>query len=98
MEGAPTRIGRFPVDSFPADTEAEWMWGDAGTKLTRGLAEKNPLRWTTASLRVREDGGKDDDQGRAGLAAALHREAAAVDYGIVSHLRQPSEFPFALVS
>ena len=26
------------------------MWGDAGTSLTRGLAVKNRLRWSTASL------------------------------------------------
>ena len=40
-----------PASSFPADTEVEWMWADAGTPLTRNLAEANPLRWTTTTLK-----------------------------------------------
>jgi hypothetical protein len=29
-----------------AEDTWEWMWADSGTALTRGLAAKNPLRWT----------------------------------------------------
>ena len=27
----------------------EWMWADAGTELTRKIAQQNPLRWTKGS-------------------------------------------------
>ena len=33
-----------PVEK--AEDTWEWMWADSGTALTRGLAAKNPLRWT----------------------------------------------------
>eukprot|EP01043_Picozoa_sp_COSAG02_P050851 COSAG02_NODE_5278_length_4477_cov_8.389447_3_plen_341_part_01 len=31
-------------------TLVEWMWADAGSDFTRGLARKNPLRWTTGTV------------------------------------------------
>jgi serine/threonine protein kinase len=37
-------------NSYSANTLIEWMYGDAGTDMTRGLARKNPLRWTSGTV------------------------------------------------
>lgn len=29
----------------------DWMWGDAGTRLTHGIAQMNPLRWSSGPRR-----------------------------------------------
>jgi hypothetical protein len=34
----------------PASIVMEWMWGDAGTEVTRSLARINPLRWHSGEL------------------------------------------------
>lgn len=38
------------ASSHSARTPVEWMWGDAGTDITRALARKNPLRWTSGTV------------------------------------------------
>eukprot|EP01044_Picomonas_judraskeda_P000338 COSAG03_NODE_15_length_22165_cov_72.809934_7_plen_983_part_00 len=35
---------------FSGSTVVEWMWADAGSDMTRGLARRNPLRWTTGTV------------------------------------------------
>lgn len=40
------------VPHSASDIIVEWMWGDAGTALTRPLAQMNPLRWHSGSLQA----------------------------------------------
>ena len=53
-EGEPPATAAAAAAPRPAQSGAgvvtvEWKWGDAGTALTRGMAHKNPLRWTSGS-------------------------------------------------
>ena len=43
-----------PFAGSVSEPVVDWMYGDAGTKLTRGLAELNPLRWESGTASAME--------------------------------------------
>jgi hypothetical protein len=87
-----------------ANIVVEWMWGDAGTALTRPLAQKNPLRWRSGGLEAivaelqSKRSGKEVRRpvdvrvkSEAGQVHSFESPAEAVDW--IAQLSQPEPEP-----